>query len=176
MERAIAGDPAFDRGVVLPVLRAECSLPAAISDPDPLLTDLQDDSVAEHWDGLLAACEADLGTTAPVWLAARDEARRFLERGESVNLVTAPGTAWRHLVSDLCRGDLADLVIVDLDKPSVVTRRGLVAEIVAGTGGATPVPEEPADLAALEQALSGRCVHAGSPCSTSTGSAVTTPT
>jgi hypothetical protein len=154
MERAIARDPSFDRGVVVPLIRLTCDLPAAITDPNPLAADLRDDTIAEHWDQVLNACAADLGTTAPLWLEARDEARRFLERGESVNLVTASGTAWRPLVNDLKQGDLADLVLVDLDQPSVYSRRGLVAEIVTGIGGAAQVPAEPEDLAVLENVLS----------------------
>ncbi|MCP4655129.1 MAG: toll/interleukin-1 receptor domain-containing protein [bacterium] len=155
MERAIATDPGFERGTVVPVRRGDCPLPDAVRGPNPLYADLRDDGAAEPWELVLRACGADLGTGAPAWLGARDEVRRLLERGQSVNLVTGPGVAWRPLVADL-RRELSDLVTVDLEKPTAYSRRGLVAEILRALGATAPVPDEPDDLAALERALEAR--------------------
>lgn len=156
MERAIATDPDFERSTVVPVRRAGGPLPDAIGGPNPLCADLRDDGAAEPWDLVLGACGADLGTAAPVWLRARDEVRRYLERGQSVNLVTGPGVAWRPLIADLRRGELTDLATVDLEKPAVYERRGLVAEILRALGATAPVPAEPGDLAVLERTLEAR--------------------
>jgi hypothetical protein len=61
--------------------------------------DLQDDKQADQWRLLLQSCDADLGTTAPDWLAARDAIVRLLGRGESVNLVVRGEPKWRALLA-----------------------------------------------------------------------------
>ncbi len=156
MERAIARDPRFENSIVVPVKRVEVELPEAIRQPNPLYADLTDDRTAKPWDLLLRACGADLGTDAPAWLAARDEVRRFLERGQSVNLVVDGAVTWRELLGDLKRGELADLVQVNLEKPTTASRRGLIAEILGAFGMTTPVPPDPEDLVALDRFLAAR--------------------
>jgi len=54
-----------------------------------------------QWRLLLDACGANLGATAPDWLAARDEILRLLERPYSVNLVVRGQIAWRGLI-EIC--------------------------------------------------------------------------
>ncbi len=156
MERAVALDPRFEAGVVVPVKRVDVALPDMISDPDPLYADLTDDRVAAPWGLVLGACGAGLGTGAPAWLAARGEARRLLERGRSVNLVVEGAVAWRQLLADLARGELADLVTVNLEKPATASRRGLVEEILRAFGMTSPVPPEPEDLGVLDRLLASR--------------------
>lgn len=156
MERAVALDPKFEHGIVVPVLRVEADLPAEVRVPNPIFVDLKDDRVAVPWDLLLRACTAELGTEAPAWLTARDEVRRFLERGQSVNLVTDRGMAWRGLIEDLQRGELADLIKVDLESGAAASRRGLVQEILSKLGTSTSVPPEPEDLVALDRFLTAR--------------------
>jgi hypothetical protein len=156
MERAIACDPRFENGIVAPVKRVDVALPDSIRDPNPLYADLTVDTAVPPWDLLLGACGADLGTDAPSWLEARDETRRFLLRGQSVNLVVSGNVAWRGLLADLQRGDLADLAVVNLEKPAAASRRGLVAEILRAFRVAAVVPAEPEDLAELDRFLSAR--------------------
>jgi len=157
MERAVARDPRFENGVVVPVQRAAVPLPDALDGLNqPFYADLTADGVTPPWDLLLRACGADLGTDAPSWLAARDEIRRFLARGQSVNLVVDGDVGWRPLIADLQRGDLTDLAIVNLEKPATVSRRGLVAEILRALGMTAAVPAEPEDLPELERFLSAR--------------------
>lgn len=97
MDRAIALDPDFNLGVVIPLLRGACTLPASITKPNPLYADLIDDSKADPWALTLQQCDAtDLGTTAPAWLAARDDIARYLERNASVNLVVDNGVSSRN--------------------------------------------------------------------------------
>jgi hypothetical protein len=67
MERAIRRDPKFARGIVVPIKRVRCALPAKIKRPNPLYVDLQNDSRADQWNLLLQSCEADLGAPAPHW-------------------------------------------------------------------------------------------------------------
>ncbi|HKH43892.1 MAG TPA: toll/interleukin-1 receptor domain-containing protein [Thermoanaerobaculia bacterium] len=124
MGRAIDRDPRFENGVVVPVMRVDVELPQTIRQPIPIYADLTDDSAVQPWDLLLRACGADLRTDAPKWLTARDEMRRFLERGQSVNLVVDSAVAWRGLLAELQRGELADLALVNLEKPTTVSRRG----------------------------------------------------
>jgi hypothetical protein len=154
MERAIARDPTFENGTVVPVKRAAVTLPDSIR--IPLYANLVDDHAVAPWDLVLRACGADLGTDAPSWLTARDDARRFLVRGQSVNLVVERPVPWQKLLEDLQRDELADLVQVDLAKPSTIPRQGLVTEILGAFGARTPVPPEPQDLAELDRFLSSR--------------------
>ena len=70
MERALALDPHFKQGRVVPVLRVACDLPEAIRRPNPLYVNLTDDGTAEPWDLLMRACGADIGAAVPDWLQA----------------------------------------------------------------------------------------------------------
>jgi hypothetical protein len=76
MERVIRQDPKFARGIIVPVKRVHCELPAKIKRPKPLYVDLQDDSNADQWDQLLRSCKADLRASAPHWLDALHNTRR----------------------------------------------------------------------------------------------------
>jgi hypothetical protein len=158
MDRAILRDPSFEQGVVIPVVQAECPLPEAIATPEPVYVDLIDDRRPEPWSLLLAKCDADLGTHAPQWLKARDDIRRFLKRGESVNLTVQGNARWRPLIEDLRRpdGGLGSLGVVDLEDPETYSRQGLVKAILSSCGTAGPVPDKPQDLVALGRALRKR--------------------
>jgi len=151
MKRAVARDPRFENGSVVPVKRAEVDLPEAIRLPNPLYVDLTTDGDARPWDLLLSACGAELGTEAPAWLTARAETWRLLEGGKSVNLLVHGTVAWRSLLSDLQRDELADLAHVDLEAGSTASRHGLVTDILRAFGMTTPVPPEPEDLKELDR-------------------------
>lgn len=155
MERAIALDP--DRkGFVIPLKLAPVDLPDGLAAGNPLYADLRDDRDALIWDLVLGACEADLGMTAPQWLEARDETRRFLARGASVSLVTrGDGIAWRALLASVPDGDLAPLAVVDLSNPVAVSRRGLIEEILRALGIPGSVPPPPEDLVFFGKAVAG---------------------
>lgn len=151
MERALAQDGA------LPVLREPCSLPDSIKDPNLLYVDLREDGLAEPWELLFRSLGMDLGTDAPKWLQARDRVRRWLQRGDSVNLVVkGQGVAWRPLLEDLRRDSgVPELVMVDLENPRTVSRRGLVEEILRACGSNLTVPPPPEDLPVLDRGLAG---------------------
>ncbi len=135
MERGIARDPNFENGSAIPVKRVDCELPDVVRRPNPLYVDLCDEKDAKAWDLLLGACEADLGTTAPDWLRARDEIVQYLERNQSVNLVVKGHVKWRALVDHLAETlGPKSFAMVSLDSAATVSREGLVAEILRACG------------------------------------------
>jgi hypothetical protein len=159
LQRAVALDPDFSRGTVVPVVRQACTLPASLSGaapltgPNPLWLDLQDDSRPEPWAKLLAACNADLGADAPHWLSVRDQVARFLERGQSVNLVIRGRVQWRALLDHLKAERLPGLALVNLEQGATARRRGLIAEILHQLGHRIDLPAEPDDLAELDRLI-----------------------
>ncbi len=154
MERAVALDPKFEKTIAVSILRVAVPIPAPVA--GALYADLVDDGKAAGWDLVLRAVGADLGTEAPAWITARDEVRKLLVRGQSVNLVVEGKAKWRPLIDDLCRGDLSDLAVVDLGRPAAAARHGLVQEILAAFGASMPVPPEPKDLVMLDRFFAER--------------------
>ena len=154
MNRAIDQDPEFANSVVIPIVREPCSLPERVKLPEPLYVNLHDDQDAQQWGQLLAACEADLGSTAPDWLRVRDELRRLLQRDQSVNLVVYGQAKWQELIEHLRAGTLPGMGVVDLESGATASRRAFVREVLRACGVAIDVPEEPEDLVRLHQALS----------------------
>jgi hypothetical protein len=150
MERAIRRDPKFARGIVVPAKRVRCALPAKIKGPNPLYVNLQNDSKADQWGLLLQSCEADLGASAPHWLGALHETCRFLQRGDSVNLVVRNKPKWRELIREI-RSRMADLGEVDLQASTTASRKALVEEILQTCGAPATVPDEPNDLVILNR-------------------------
>lgn len=156
MQRAIARDPNFANGSTIPVIREDCKLPDGIKIPKPLWVNLTDDKNVEWWDKLLNACEADLGAEVPHWLEARDEIVRYLTRHQSVNLVVTGYPKWKELITHIQTDWMKQLGVVDLDKGSTASRRGLVKELLGACGIQRPVPPEPEDLIELDGAISAR--------------------
>lgn len=156
MDRAIALDPNFKSGIVIPVLRGACTLPPAITHPNPLYADLCDDSTSDPWTQALQQCGATgLGTTAPAWLEARDDLARYLERDQSVNLVVDNGVNWRALLEHLVNDYPLSLARVDLQDPDTTSRRGLLAAI-ANALGERVVLGKSRDLADFKALLEAR--------------------
>lgn len=157
MDRAIARDPNFtSSSSTIPLFREVCDLPEAFKIPKPLWVDLTNDKDSAKWDLLFKACEADLGADIPHWLEARDEILRYLERNQSVNLVVTGYPKWKELIAHIQTDFLQKLGIVDLDKGSTASRRGLVTELLGACGIQRPVPPEPEDLIELDGAISAR--------------------
>jgi hypothetical protein len=149
LNRALACDPTFDKGIILPVKREDVTLPAPI--PNALYVDLRNDKAPDPWQLLLDGCGTDLGVTAPEWLSARDQARRYLGRRQSVNLVTRDGAQWRPMLQQIADSGPRQMAIIDMQNPATISRRGLVAEILGALGINRPVPDE--DLAELGRGL-----------------------
>src|SRR5262245_7492773 len=155
MKRAIANRH-LDKGLVIPVKREDCQLPDDIESAEPLWVNLCDDRNAGQWNLLLDACGADLGAEAPHWLEVRDEIVRYLQRRQSVNLVVKENPKWREMINHIQSDLLPELGVVDLDKGSTVSRRGLVTELLKACGITRQVSNEPEDLIELDGALSAR--------------------
>ncbi len=157
MDRAIALDPGFASGIVVPALREACVLPASITGPNPLYADLCDDRQSDPWTLMLQQCgAAGLGTTAPAWLAARDEVARYLERNQSVNLVVDNGVNWRVLLEHLVNDYPLGLARVDLEDPDTTSRRGFLATIAKALGERIVLPDKPRDLSDFKALLMSR--------------------
>ncbi len=159
MERAIKLDPDFQKGIVLPVKRSNCQLPDSMCGPNmPLYVNLQNDKVAvADWDKLMDACDANLGATVPDWLKVRDEIQMYIERGESVNLVTYGKVKWGKLLDHIKREHFNDFGIIDVEDPRVTTRKALVEEILGQCGTYTSVSSVLGDdLVTLGRELSSK--------------------
>lgn len=155
MKRAIAADPQFQQGTVVPVIREACELPQVLQDFDPpLYIHLENDLNAGQWEFLLKACKVNLGTTVPEWLKARNEIVRYLSRKESVNLVVlGRKIKWRELLSHIQGDYFKDMGKIDLQSGAAASRRGFVEKILKACGIQETVPPEPEDLVFLEQKL-----------------------
>jgi hypothetical protein len=97
----------LERGVarhkVIPVVQEECEIPGILNDPHPILhVDLREPESPYPWGDLLDACEA------PEWTLKIDRVVRFLERGQSVNLVCLGAHLWRDQRRDRRRDRLRD--------------------------------------------------------------------
>ncbi len=157
MNRAMKHDPAFRRGIVLPVLRVACVLPKNLVGWNAALrVDLTDDTKPEPWGKLLRQCGTQLGTGAPAWLAARNDIVQFLERGQSVNLLVREDVAWRGLIQHIAEDCVHDLVQVNLEDPDTTTRSGFLASVCKALGERAPLLEPPQDLASFKAHLEGR--------------------
>jgi len=154
MNRALARDPEFLNGAVVPVLRVDCPLPPDLK--KTLYADLQDDNDAAEWDKLMQACAADLGATAPAWLKTRDEMMKSFRNGKSICLETQGRVAWRGLFHDLRENYFFDLHRIDFQSGVTCSRRALVEEILRLTGSKITVPREPEDLKILHRVFEGR--------------------
>jgi len=153
MKRAIARDPKLQAGRTLTVVRGDVAVPDELA--KSLYIDLIDDGNPKPWGLLLDGCQGDLGTAAPAWLEARDQVRRFLERGDSVNFLITGNPAWRKLLDHLRDTVVPDLRDVDLDAGRTAHRRALVETILEVIGSPQAVADGD-DLVVLDRSLSSR--------------------
>jgi len=160
LERAIARDPEFQRGITIPIVLEKCSISASIQIPDPLRLHLKNEKTTEDWDRLLAACGIDLGTSAPQWLVARDRVRRMLLNNESVNLhVIGENVQWRPMLDDLRREiRLSKLGEVNLGNPQVFPQHEFLAAIAKAAGAPSLIPPGEDGLAEFGRILENRPV------------------
>ena len=153
MDRAIAGDPGFTDGQVLPVKLADCDMSVfhRANDP-PLWVDLTSDSDADAWELLLKSLDAlELQASAPHWLDVRDElVSNLRDQQQSVNLVIHGEPNWRALRDHLKEDWLHRMAIVDLDDPGTASLQGLVRHILASLGSPVDVPRGSQSVEALD--------------------------
>ena len=158
LRHAISKDPDFRYGLVIPVLREDCTLPEDIASPERLIIDLRNDRRATPWDQLLSACQSALGTSATAWLKARDEVIRHFSAGRSVNLVIDPNLDQDVLLAHL-RERIANLTTIDVNSFKAGTRRGLVTEILRVAGCNAAVPSPPVDLELFDRYMETASTH-----------------
>lgn len=132
MRRAVATDPQFEKGTVLPIVLQPCPLPPEIKGGDPLHVDLSSarNLGAEAWGRVMKACGVNLGTPPPDWLRAYRSALKALQERRSVNLLVKGLPKWRELIDHL-RLALPALGGVDLEAGKTATQHGLVGEILS---------------------------------------------
>jgi hypothetical protein len=154
MQCALAKDPKFEQGKVLPVILERCELPPEIKTHDPLHVDLSggQERKAEQWRRLMRGCHADLGMPVLDWLRAFSTTVKALRERRSVNLLVKGRPKWREF-RDQLKIAFPELGIVDLDSGKAVTRRGLIAEILDQLAGYTDKVSKDEDLAELERLL-----------------------
>jgi hypothetical protein len=150
MKRAIATDPTFAAGRVVPVFRVACPIPPEIKGPNPLYIGLEDDSEEGPWDLLTKGCGVDLGASAAEWLGARELVRDFLIDGQSVNLFVSGKPNHRALFEQL-REDLRELAIIDLASGATAGRQNLISEILTQLGSHSAAGKPPRDLLDLDR-------------------------
>ena len=164
LDRAIASDPGFTLGKVLPVVLHSCVIPAQLSPPGQLLRVHldKDPSDPAQWAGILRALEADqLGAEAPRWLDARRLCQDAMEKYEPVILhVTSAGAVgWRKLFDSLRDDCCLNIPTVDLRDGATTSRHALVEEILVQLGVPTKVPKAPDDLVVLSRQLKENAQH-----------------
>jgi TIR domain len=152
MQRAIAEDPKFEHGIMLPIRRGD--VPESMKLPGAPDIDLQDDTNPAPWDLLLRACRARLGATAPDWLAARDALRRKLDEGRSVNFIAAGDSKWRELIDDITARPGKSFPLIEMNAGHATSRGALIKTILASIGAPRLVSRPPGELAAFARAIS----------------------
>ena len=132
MRRAIASDPKFSKGSIIPLRLDTTPLPkelagSRLTTPKPLWINFADDRKPEPWRGLLTASKGDLGTCPVRWLEARDQTRDQLEHRKSVCLhVVNEKANWRALMDDVLESLQRPARQLDLDQGATKTRASFV--------------------------------------------------
>jgi TIR domain len=132
MRRAIASDPKFSKGNIIPLQLDTTPLPkeltgSRLTTPKPLWIGLADDRKPEPWRELLIASKGDLGTCPVLWLEARDQTRQQLQQRKSVCLhVMNERANWRALMDNVLEGLQRPARKLDLDQGATKTRAGFV--------------------------------------------------
>jgi hypothetical protein len=157
MKRAIASDPDFAHGKVVPVIREKCDVPPPLKKAGVLYADLSgaNDRMPEPWDKVMKACGADLGAEVPHWLDVFRRTVRALQDERSVNLRVTGQPRWRELM-DQVKLALPQLGIVDMDAGKTARLEGLVATILAEVAAYNSPIKKNETLAVFERVLEAR--------------------
>jgi hypothetical protein len=159
MLRAIAGDPFFGEGKIIPLRLDAAWLPSQLAGkrlttPQPLNINFVDDRKPEPWKELLTACAGDLGTCAVQWLKARDQTRELLERRKSVCLHVINEMAnWRALMDDVLDRLQTPTRQLDLYRGATKTRAGFINCILDRPARHPPAGGPGFELVELDEAV-----------------------
>lgn len=152
MRRAIASDPRFADGKVIPLRFDGATVPSEfaakrLTTPKPLWIEFADDMKPDPWTELLGALSASLGSCAIEWLSTRDRIVHHLQRRESVYLLLRAASArWKPLLTHLQKDHVTALACVDLDHGRTIPREGLLNAILKELAMDAPVRPAPDDL------------------------------
>lgn len=164
LKRAIAADPKFTDGKVIPIRRDDVDWPKKlrVKATEPLYVDLRNDSDSVPWELLIKSCHGQLDVSPVHWLQVRDEIARYLQRGQSANLVADAGVkAWRSMLEHLNTVKLpkvlrVDLKTIDLESGLTASRAGLLWVMLNELGHAGELPnEQPQDLVRFAELMNG---------------------
>ena len=157
MNRALNQDPNFS-GTVLPVVLEDCQPDCLAQDDPPLWVDLTNPKMPDPWALLMNDCQADLGISAPKWLKAHKDIRRYLGRNESINLVVNERPIkWRELLKHLkTEAEFKDLTEVDLESGATMSRQGFIGAMLGVSTNAVPTSDNGNDLVFLDQQIKNR--------------------
>ncbi|MEI8393326.1 MAG: toll/interleukin-1 receptor domain-containing protein [Rhodospirillaceae bacterium] len=158
MKFALSRDPEFRYGLIIPVMRESCSLPAGIKIPESAVIDLRNGKRGTPWQQLLGACSSQIGTSALAWLKARDAVMNHMKAGRSVNLVVDTALDGTPMVMDL-RDRIPGLATLDIEGFKASSRRGLLAEILRIAGCNEAVPATPGDLELFKRYMATAPTH-----------------
>ena len=96
---------------------------------------------------LLKSCQGQLDVSPTHWLKVRDEVARYLQRDQSVNLMSEYNLKGFHsLLAHLNLVKEIELKTIDLESGLTAARRGLLRAILAEFGHAGTLPHKPHDL------------------------------
>jgi hypothetical protein len=161
MRRAIASDPDFSKGNIIPLRLDMTPLPKELTarrltTPKPLWINFADGRKPEPWRELLTASKGDLGTCAVRWLEARDQTRHQLEHRKSVCLhVVNEKANWRALMGDVLESLQRPARQLDLDQGATKTRAGFVNSILGKPAHSLPIGGPGFELVELDVAVRG---------------------
>lgn len=159
MRRAIARDPKFSKGNIIPLRLDTTPLPkelagSRLATPKPLWINFADDRKPEPWRGLLTASKSDLGTCPVRWLEARDQMRDQLVQRKSVCLhVVNEKANWRTLMDNVLESLQPPARQLDLDQGATKTRAGFVNCVLDKPAHHLPVGGPGFELVELDAAV-----------------------
>lgn len=151
--RAVARDPGFASGRLVPILLAGDRLPPEMTGPNPIYVDLREEHFADrddptvngHWEKVLQATGGEVGVPPLAWLNALTRTVELIRNQQSVNLVASNPAKWRELLRE-SKTLLGDLPIIDLgDVVNRRTKRGFLEKMLEALALHHALPAEPGE-------------------------------
>jgi hypothetical protein len=156
--RAVARDPGFTTGRLVPILRAGDVLPPEVVAANPLYVVLKDEHVAEsddagvngQWEKVLQATVGELGVSPLAWLDALTRTVELIREQKSVNLVASNPAKWKELLTE-ATALLGNTGLVDLsDLVNGMTMRCFLQSVLDKLAAGSQLPTKPKGADLLE--------------------------
>ena len=162
-ERALATDPTFEMGRVVPIRRDASVWPKPWGGlpNSPLYIDLSDGAGDEKdvgWQKLVESVSGRFSVSPTAWLFARDQIVDGLRRGSSINLVCSSNELMKAMVEHIMYPEAAELMVpgllkIDLEAGAAETREGLLRKLCKVAGLPEKVSAETTALEDFENKL-----------------------